>query len=41
MKGAFTMNDLEMSKEHFHKVTITDIAIEKVPYIRYHGLSDK
>lgn len=35
------MNDLEMSKEHFQKVSITDIAIEKVPYIKYHGLSEK
>lgn len=35
------MNDLEMSKEHFQKVPITDIAIDKVPYIRYQGLSEK
>lgn len=35
------MKDLEMSKDRFSKVDITDVAIDKVPYIKYHGLTEK
>lgn len=35
------MKDLEMAKRRFSKIEITDTAIEKVPYIRYEGLTDK
>lgn len=35
------MKDLEMGKEHCSKVSITDIAIEKVPFIQYGELTDK
>lgn len=35
------MKDLEMAKERFSKISITDVAIEKVPYIQYKGLTDK
>lgn len=31
------MSDLEQAKRRNRKVYITDIAIEKVPYIEYHG----
>ena len=34
------MSDLEQAKRRDRKVYITDIAIEKVPYISYHGFDD-
>lgn len=35
------MRDLEMAKDRFSKVEITEVAIEKVPYIQYKGFTDK
>lgn len=34
------MSDLEQAKRRDRKVYITDIAIEKVPYIEYHGYDE-
>ena len=33
--------DLQQAKKRMHKVYITDIAIQKVPYIRYKDLTEK
>lgn len=35
------VNDLEMAKNHFEKINITNVAIEKVPFIKYDGLTEK
>ena len=35
------MHDLEQAKRHNRKVYITDIAIDKVPYVEYQGFSDE
>lgn len=32
---------LKMAKKHDKKVYITDIAIDKVPFIQYKGFTDK
>lgn len=40
LKGGVSMGAVEQAKKRDHKIMITDIAIDKVPYVKIPGLSD-